>query len=82
MSAGTQTLIFGDHKFSNINVGETAATELLGVIGGVLATAGTFDNDGMVIAENLFRVISMFETRLFLATTAIPGPALLRNCKS
>ena len=43
MTAGTQTLIFGDHEFRNINVGETATTELLSVVAGILATAGAFD---------------------------------------
>ena len=44
-------------------------------------------NEGAAIAsiaflmakKNWFRVISMFDTRLFLATTPIPGPALLEE---
>jgi hypothetical protein len=53
MSPGAQTLIFSDHEFSDINVGEATAAELLSVIRCVLATAGALYDKRMKIAEEL-----------------------------
>jgi hypothetical protein len=45
--------VFGDHKFSNINVGETTAAQLLSFLGCALATAGTLYDEPMTVAEEL-----------------------------
>ena len=51
MSAAVETFIFDDHKLRNVSIGETTATKLLGLVGGVLATASTLYEEWVMIAE-------------------------------